>query len=202
MDSDLARTDFFLKNGQITYLDVMTGKTNTISRKGGVHAMNNSLTANFNYTFLNGMNLDITSKYNYANNYMVSMALAGTGKATAADGYTYAYDFDGHKAGDVFEGNYNSRYMLRDIGWTRNWMTTAELTGKSKDHAHSWRIGANFWWDRGESKQTLEFMPTLLRPIRLGSTITEVRSLQLIPVASTTTDMRPSLHSMLQTIGR
>lgn len=144
----LGKDGFLPGNGQITYLDVMTGKTNTISRKGGAHAMNNSLTANFNYTFLNGMNLDITSKYNYANNYMVSMMLAGTGKATAADGYTYAYDFDGHKAGDVFEGNYNSRYMLRDIGWARNWMTTAELTGKSKDHAHSWRIGANFWWDR------------------------------------------------------
>ena len=38
--------------------------------------------------------------------------------------------------------------MLRDIGYERDWMTTAELTGKSKNHAHSWRIGANFWWNR------------------------------------------------------
>ena len=144
----LGKDGFLPANGQITYLDVMTGKTRTIDRKSGAHALNNSLTANFNYTFLNGMNLDVTTKYNYANNYMVSMALAGTGKATAADGYTYAYDAKGHKAGEVFEGNYNSRYMLRDIGFERDWMTTAELTGKSKNHAHSWRVGTNLWWNR------------------------------------------------------
>lgn len=38
--------------------------------------------------------------------------------------------------------------MLRDIGYERDWMTTAELTGKSKSHAHSWRLGVNFWWNR------------------------------------------------------
>ena len=38
--------------------------------------------------------------------------------------------------------------MLRDIGYERDWMTTAELTGESKDHAHSWRLGVNFWWNR------------------------------------------------------
>lgn len=38
--------------------------------------------------------------------------------------------------------------MLRDIGYERDWMTTAELTGKSKKHAHSWRLGMNFWWNR------------------------------------------------------
>lgn len=144
----LGKDGFLPANGQISYIDVMTGEKKTINRKDGAHAMNNSLTANLNYTFLNGMNLDVTTKYNYANNHMVSMALAGTGKATAADGYTYAYDFGGHKAGDAFEGNYNSRYMLRDIGYERDWMTTAELTGKSKNHAHSWRLGMNFWWNR------------------------------------------------------
>ena len=38
--------------------------------------------------------------------------------------------------------------MLRDIDYERDWMTTAELTGKSKNHAHSWRLGVNFWWNR------------------------------------------------------
>lgn len=94
------------------------------------------------------MNLDVTSKYNYSNAYMTTLALSGVGQAAAGDGYTYAYDSGDHKAGDEFTGNYNSRYLLRDIGYERDWLTTAELTGKSKNHSHSWRIGANLWWNR------------------------------------------------------
>lgn len=144
----LGRDGFLPGNGEITYLDVMTGEKKTVDRKRSAHAMNNSLTANFNYTFLNGMNLDVTTKYNYANTYYTMLNLAGTGVATADAGYTYAYDANGHKAGEVFTGNFNSRYLLRDIGFERDWLTTAELTGKSKNHAHSWRIGTNIWWNR------------------------------------------------------
>ncbi|MBP7856796.1 MAG: 2,6-beta-D-fructofuranosidase [Prevotella sp.] len=144
----LGHDGFLPGNGQITYVDVMTGETKTISRVGGTHAMNNAVTANFNYTFLNGMNLNVVSKYNYANSYYTTMALAGVGEATATSGYTYAYDFNGHKAGDVYTGYYNSRYMLRDIGYERDWLTTAELTGKSGNQAHKWRLGANIFWDR------------------------------------------------------
>ena len=144
----LGRDGFLPANGQFSFIDVMTGEKQTINRKDGSHALNNSLTANFNYTFLNGMNLDVVTKYNYANAYYANMNLAGTGIATAADGYTYAYDANGHKAGEVFTGDFNSRYLLRDVGFERDWLTTAELTGKSKNHAHSWRIGANIWWNR------------------------------------------------------
>lgn len=166
----LGKDGFLPANGQLSYVDVMTGQTKSFNRKDGSHAMNNSLTANFNYTFLNGMNLDVTSKYNYANNYVTMMALAGTGKATATDGYTYAYDFGEHKAGDVFEGNFNSRYMLHDIGFERDWMTTAELTGKSRNQAHSWRLGTNFFWNRqgiqastGVFAHTIEVDPAWLK---------------------------------------
>ena len=141
--------DFFLPaNGQLSYVDVMTGKTVTDYRKNLSHALNNSITANLNYTFRNGNKLDITSKYNYANNYITSMALAGTGVAGEKDGYTYAYDNGSHKAGETFTGNYNSRYMLHDVGFERDWLTTAELTGRSKNRAHSWRLGANAWWNQ------------------------------------------------------
>lgn len=144
----LGHDGFLPANGQIRYLDVMTGKWKEITRKDGTHALNNGVTANLNYTFDNGMNLDVTSKYNYSNAYMTTLALSGVGQAAAGDGYTYAYDSGDHKAGDEFTGNYNSRYLLRDIGYERDWLTTAELTGKSKNHSHSWRIGANLWWNR------------------------------------------------------
>lgn len=144
----LGRDGFLPANGMFTYVDVMTGEKKTVNRKDGVHQMNNSLIANLNYTFLNGTNLDITTKYNYANANYISMHLAGTGIAAAGDGYTYAYDVADHKAGDLFTGNYNSRFSLRDIAFERDWLTTAEWTGKTKNHAHSWRIGANAWWNR------------------------------------------------------
>lgn len=145
---DLGKDGFLPANGQITYVDIMTGETKEITRKGGTHAMNNSIAANFNYTFNNGMNLDVVSKYNYSNSYMTMLSLSGIDEAGADDGYTYAYDTGDHKAGDTFTGNYNSRYLLRDIGFERDWLTTAELTGKSKNLEHDYRIGANLWWNR------------------------------------------------------
>jgi hypothetical protein len=144
----LGHDGFLPANGMLTYKDVMSGQNVTQDRKNGASSMNNSLVANFNYTFLNGMNLDISTKYNYAHaNYMM-LALSGTGVANSNSGMTYAYDANGHKAGEIFTGNYNGRYLLRDKGWERDWLTTAELKGTSKNKAHNWRLGFNFWWDR------------------------------------------------------
>lgn len=145
---ELGRDGFLPANGDITYRDVMSGELKTTNRNKGTHALNNGLTMNLDYTFLNGMNLNVTSKYNYANAYYTTLQLAGVGTADENSGYTYAYDYKDHKAGDVFTGNYNSRYLLRDIGYERDWLTTAELTGKSKDHRHSWRVGLNAFWNR------------------------------------------------------
>ncbi|MGI6243958.1 MAG: hypothetical protein ACOYJK_10605 [Prevotella sp.] len=108
----LGHDGFLPANGEITYLDVMTGETKTIDRKRNTHALNNSVIANLNYSFDNGMNLDVTSKYNYSNAYYTTMALAGVGEAEPSSGYSYAYSHNEHNAGDMYEGYYNSRYML------------------------------------------------------------------------------------------
>lgn len=144
----LGHDSFLPANGRIEYTDVMTGEKKEYNRKDGVRALNNGVTANLNYTFNNGMTLDVTSKYNYSNSYMSTLSLSGVGTADENSGYTYAYDNGDNEAGDVFTGYYNSRYLLRDIGYERDWLTTAELTGKSKSNAHSWRIGTNLWWNR------------------------------------------------------
>ena len=144
----LGHDGFLPANGNITYKDVVTGETKTYDRKDGIHALNNSLIFNLNYNLNSNMNLDVRSKYNYANSYYSTLALAGTGVATATSGYTYAYDYGNHHAGDVFTGEFNNRYLLRDIGWERDWMTTAELKSINKNSAHKWRLGMNFWWNR------------------------------------------------------
>lgn len=143
---DLGKDGFLPANGEITYTDVMTGETKTIIRSNDVDALNNSLTFNLDYRFDNEMNLKVISKYNYANSYMASLNLSGIDEANETSGYTYAYDSKGHKAGDIFTGYYNSRYILRDIGYERDWLTTVELMKQAKNH--SWRIGANFFWNQ------------------------------------------------------
>lgn len=142
----LGHDGFLPASGLITYTDVMTGESKTINREDGVHALNNSLIFSFNYKLNNSMNLDIRSKYNYANSYYATLALAGVGQATASSGYTYAYDYNGNLAGSAFTGNYNSRYMLRDLAFERDWLTTAELTGAN--NGHKWRIGTNLFWNK------------------------------------------------------
>lgn len=86
------------------------------------------------------MNLDVTSKYNYVNLTIIPLALAGTGVASENSGYTYAQIMIRIRQADTLPGNYNSRYLLRDIGYERDWPTTAETGPKSKNQAHNWRI--------------------------------------------------------------
>ena len=145
---DLGRDGFLPANGQITYTDVITGEEKTIVRANDTHAQNQAITANFNYTFDNGLNLNINTKYNYSNANYTTMAVSGVGTSTGDGTYTYLYSGDGHNAGDVYTGEYASRYMLRDIGFERDWLTNFELNGKSSNGAHSWRVGGSFYWNR------------------------------------------------------
>lgn len=144
----LGHDGFLPANGNLTYMDVKTGEMKTIQRSKGAHNLGNDLVFNFDYAFDNNTRLNIRSKYRYANSYMDMLALSGIGTASASSGYTYAYDSGSHNAGDVFTGNFNSRYLLRDIGWERNWMTTIEYSGNSSNQRNKWRLGYDFWWER------------------------------------------------------
>lgn len=166
----LGHDGFLPQNGNITYKDVMTGQTKTYNRSDGIHALNNDLVFNLNYKLNNGMIFDLRSKYRYANSYYSTLALAGTGTATATSGYTYAYDNGTHSAGDVYTGYINNRYLLRDLGFERDWLTTAELKGSSNNQKHNWRLGFNFWWNRqgitastGVYAHTVEANPVWLK---------------------------------------
>lgn len=166
----LGHDGFLPANGSITYRDMMTGEMKTMLRADGAHNLGNDVNFKMDYAFDNGMKLDIRSKYRYANTSMATLSLSGTGIADENSGYTFAYDAGDHQAGDVFTGNFNSRYLLRDMGYERNWMTTAELTGRSENTRHSWRLGYNFWWERqgltastGVYAHTIEASPIWLK---------------------------------------
>lgn len=142
----LGHDGFLPADGNITFENVITGKDVTLSRTNGTHALNNAVTANFDYKFKNGTELNVVSKYNYANANYMFLYLSGIGTADANSGYTYRDNYGDHKAGDKFTGYYNSRYFMRDAGRERDWMTTGEWTGHN--HGHSWRLGTNIFWNR------------------------------------------------------
>lgn len=138
----LGKDGYIPADQQIEYMDVLTGEMKRVSRKS--RSMSQDLAFTLNYNFKPNLKLSFNSKYHYANVHYVGMSLAGIGHATEKSGFTFAAPEGDHKAGDIFTGNYQTRYMMANNGQERAWYNTAELKGKSK--AHSWRLGANIWW--------------------------------------------------------
>lgn len=138
----LGKDGYIPADQQLTYMDVVTGEMKRVSRKNT--ALSQDLTYTLDYNFKPNLTLSYSSKYHYANVHYVGMSLAGIGQATATSGFTYAAPDKDHKAGDIFTGNYQTRYMMGNNGQERAWYNTAELKGKNR--AHAWRLGANIWW--------------------------------------------------------
>ncbi|MCH4147722.1 MAG: TonB-dependent receptor [Prevotella sp.] len=142
----LGKDGFLPANGQITYMDVVTGNLKTIQRNKGMSALSNDLNIVLNYHFSQTLQLNVMSKYHYANIYYDGLSVSGIGKASVEDGYTYAYDTNKNKAGETFTGDFATRYLMREIAHERAWYNTAELKDCSTNYRHNWRLGFNFWW--------------------------------------------------------
>lgn len=127
------------------YLDVLTGEVKQIDWKKAGTTDNHQVTFNFDYDFSGGQHLNIASKFKTGD---VSMAMSTvSGIVANSSGYYYA-------DGSAFTGEYiQNRWMMYVPGFERDWLTTATLTGKTKNNRHSWRIGANFWWNRAGIRQ-------------------------------------------------
>ncbi|MCO6025750.1 2,6-beta-D-fructofuranosidase [Prevotella cerevisiae] len=140
-------TDAYYGNeaSSFSYLDVMDGKVKSKTWKDAGTTDNHQVTFHLNYNFKNGTNLDVSSKAKFGD---VSMALNGvSGIVSNAGGYYYAN-------GSAFTGDYiQNRWMMYVPGFERDWLTTAILKGTSKNNRHSWRVGANIWYNRGGNMQ-------------------------------------------------
>lgn len=151
---DLGKDGFLPANNQVTFLDVTTGQYKTIQLDRATSAISNDLKLVLNYNFRPDLHLLFLSKYHYANVHYNSMSEAGVGQATAADGLTYAYDTGTHKAGEVYTGNYNSRWFTNQPASEYAWYNTVELKGVSKNRRHNWRAGYNLWWILPEERSS------------------------------------------------
>lgn len=141
---DLGKDGYLPADQQLTYMDVVTGQMRTISRQS--RAMSQDLSLVFKYHLRPNMEFDFMSKYHYANVHYAGLSLAGIGTAGENSPYTYASATGEHKAGDVFTGDYQTRYLMVENGYERAWYNTAELKGFTANRKHNWRVGANIWW--------------------------------------------------------
>lgn len=143
---DMGRDGFLPANSQIIYYDAATGRMTSVQRDMGMTALSNDVNLKFDYDLTRNMHLRFMTKYHYANVHYLGLSAAGIGLADENSGYTYAYDTYSHQDGELFTGNYATRYLQREGGHERSWFNTAELTGTSSDKRHGWRVGLNVWW--------------------------------------------------------
>lgn len=142
----MGKDGFLPAHSQIIYQDVVTGEMKSVQRNSGMSALSNDVNLKFDYDFTPNLHLSFLSKYHYANVHYIGLAVSGIGTADEHSGYTYAYDTETHKDGDLFTGNYATRFFQNEIGHEKAWYNTLELKGNSKDRRHNWRLGLNAWW--------------------------------------------------------
>lgn len=145
----------------ITYRDVQTGEIKTTSWKNAGTTKNHQITFNLEYNFDNGNKFTFVSRAKIGE---ASMARNSASGITTNQGNYYLAD------GSAYTGEYVQNWYLMYVpGFERTWFNTATLSGKTKDRKHSWRLGANIWWNRAGVKQenattasTVESNPSLL----------------------------------------
>ena len=135
-------------NKMVKYLDVATGRmTEQDIDDANINQVHN---VNFllNYHWDNGLRLAFHSKFKHGHSFRANPNMMGVSEATAGSGYTY-------EDGTIYTGKVQTRRMLHFDGFEHSWMTNAELTGKSKDHRHSWRAEVDYWLNAGGTETSM-----------------------------------------------
>ena len=135
-------------NKMVKYLDVATGRmTEQDIDDANINQVHN---VNFllNYYWDNGLRLAFHSKFKHGHSFRANPNMMGVSEATAESGYTY-------EDGTIYTGKVQTRRMLHFDGFEHSWMTNAELTGKSKDHRHSWRAEVDYWLNAGGTETSM-----------------------------------------------
>ena len=135
-------------NKMVKYLDVATGRmTEQDIDDANINQVHN---VNFllNYHWDNGLRLAFHSKFKHGHSFRANPNMMGVSEATAESGYTY-------EDGTIYTGKVQTRRMLHFDGFEHSWMTNAELTGKSKDHRHSWRAEVDYWLNAGGTETSM-----------------------------------------------
>lgn len=128
-----------------TYLDIHDGKIKSTSWKDAGTTTNHQLTFTLDYLLKNNMKLNVSSKLRLGD---VSMAMIATSGVVKNNGKYFYQD------GSSYKGDYvQNRWLMYVPGYERSWLTSAVLTGTSRNKQHNWRVGVNAWFNRAQVTQ-------------------------------------------------
>ena len=135
-------------NKTTKYLDVTTGQMEEQDIDDA--NINKIYNVNFllDYQWDSGVKLAVHSKFKHGHAFRANPTVMGVSDATAESGFTY-------EDGATYTGKVQTRRMLHFDGFEHSWMTNAELTGKSKDHRHSWRAEVDYWLNAGGTETSM-----------------------------------------------
>lgn len=136
---DLGKDAYLPADDNVMLMNVMNGEPYANRLGEGYHDYGHDVNLNLTYKFNDNLDLTAYSKYKRANANILLCSLAGIDDAGTEDGYTYS-------DGTPFTGNLQQRFLMRDVGFTHDWMTNVELNGKNGNH--SWRVGLNEFYNQ------------------------------------------------------
>lgn len=140
-------TDAYFANemSDFTYMDLMSGEIKRTTWKDAATTRNHTLRFNLDYMLGRSTKLSLASKVKLAKvggaSVMMTNLTGNNGSYCYSDGTPY----EGEKV-----QNFNISYSPNK---DTEWLTTAQLNGRSADDAHSWRVGLNYWYQKSYSHE-------------------------------------------------
>lgn len=127
------------EDDEVSYLDMETGKVLSGKIKKMSDKLVHDMLFSFGHEFDNGMKLKVNTRLGFAPNARNGVAkTGGVDNATSASGLSYLN-------GNPFTGYYQRRLTLFFDTDSRDFMTTAQLTGNKAKNEY--RIGLNAWFN-------------------------------------------------------
>lgn len=136
---DLGTDSYIPADGIVEYMNVMNGEIVKSTMKDRNLDYTHEVNFRLEYAWENGNKFALRSKYKDGNTLMTNRFLSGIDEVTTERGYTYEDQ-------TPYAGQIQNRYIMQYVGFERDWLTNAELTGQRGNHA--WRIGMNEWYNR------------------------------------------------------
>ena len=143
-DFSLGTTSYLPEDGKISFRDMLTDKEYETNFRNGLGNKAHDAGLSFNYTFNNGINLTLNTRYSHAD--VQSTDVNGTTITDIVDGKetntnnTHIY----YKDGELFSGKRQGSIAYLHISQVQNLLLTTELN-KAFDK-HQVRLGLNEWW--------------------------------------------------------
>jgi len=128
-----------------TYMDVLTGDIKSTSWRDAATTDNHTVRFNLDYKLGKTTSLSVASKLKLATPSDAAIEMTNLTDNNGAYFYADGTPYTGEKV-----QNFNVSYAPNK---DTEWLTTAQLTGKSNDGKHSWRAGLNYWYQKSYSHE-------------------------------------------------